>query len=194
MKLSLLIFTVLSSLFITHTQAAESYLVMEANSNRVLLALNSEKKRPVASLTKIAATKVILDWAKISQTSLTTMVVIPETSAVFPGANPMNLRPGDRLTIRDAIYSSMLGADDIAMYALAEHVGRELLARRQRQGEPQKTFVAEMTHLAKALGMRKTRFVTPYGLDLKWKKGYSTAADMPGSASMPCATPDSFFT
>ena len=37
------------------SQAAESYLVMEANTGRVLLAYNTEKKRPVAGLTKIAA-------------------------------------------------------------------------------------------------------------------------------------------
>lgn len=30
------------------SQAAESYLVMEANTGRVLLAYNTEKKRPVA--------------------------------------------------------------------------------------------------------------------------------------------------
>ena len=178
MKLFLLIFTALTYFSLPCLRAAESYLVMEAHSNRVLLALNSEKKRPVASLVKVAAVKVTLDWAKISQTSLTSMVVVPETALTLPGPNPMGLRPGDRISVRDAIYSSMLGSDNMAMHALADHVGRALLARRQRQGDPQKTFVGEMTHLAKALGMRKTKFVTPYGMDLQRRKGYSTAADM----------------
>lgn len=151
---------------------------MEANSARVLLAANSEKKRPVAALAKIAAAKVALDWAKISKTGLTTMIVVPETAIQFSGANPMGLRPGDRLSIRDAIYSSMLGSDNMAMHALADHVGRALLVQRQIHGEPQKVFVAEMNHLAKAIGMRRTRFVSPHGLDLPRKKGYSTAADI----------------
>jgi len=151
---------------------------MEANSARVLLASNSEKKRPVAGLAKITAAKVALDWAKLSQTSLTTKIVIPDSALSFGGANPMGLRPGDHISMRDAIYSAMLGSDDMAMHALAVHIGQELLIRRQQQGDPQKTFVAEMNALSKMLGMRRTRFVTPYGLNLSRKKGYSTAADM----------------
>jgi len=152
--------------------------VMEANSARVLLASNSEKKRPMAGLAKIAAAKVALDWAKLSKTSLTTKIVIPDSALSFGGANPMRLQPGDHISMRDAIYSAMLGSDDMAMHALAVHIGQELLIRRQSQGEPQKVFVAEMNILAKSLGMTRTRFVTPYGLNLPRKKGYTTAADM----------------
>jgi D-alanyl-D-alanine carboxypeptidase (penicillin-binding protein 5/6) len=145
----------------------------------VLLASNSEKKRPIAGLAKIAAAKVALDWAKVSQTPLTTMVTVPDTALYFLGANPMGLHPGDRLSMRDAIYSAMLGSDDMAMHALAFHIGQALLVRRQRQGDPQKTFVKEMNTLAHTLGMRRTHFATPYGLhQSSWKKTYSTAADM----------------
>ncbi len=159
-------------------KAAESYLVMEAHSSRVLLAANSEQKRPVASLTKVATAKVVLDWAKLSQTSLSTMAVVPVSAVTFGGPNPMALRPGDRISLRDALYSALLGSDNIAAHVLADHVGRALLARRQRAGDPLKTFVAEMNELAKALGMRRTRFATAHGLDLPRQKGYSTAADM----------------
>jgi len=158
--------------------AAESYLVMEAHSGRVLLASNPEQRRPVASLTKIATTKVILDWAKVSQTSLSTMASVPQSALAFGGPNPMGLRPGDRIPLRDAMYSVLLGSDNIAAQTLADHVGRALLARRQRSGDPQKTFVTEMNRLAKALGMRRTRFSTAHGLDIQGKTGYSTAADM----------------
>lgn len=181
MKFFFLIYTTflgLLGLVVSPLQAAESYLVMEANSARVLLASNSEQKRPVAGLTKIASAKVVLDWAKISKTSLTTMVVVPDDALTFGGANPMGLRPGDRLSIRDAIYSSMLGSDDTSMLTLADHVGRALLVRRQHQGDPQKTFVNEMNQLAKALGMKRTRFRSVHGSDLKGRKGYSTAADI----------------
>ena len=181
MKFFFLLYTTflgLLGLVLSPLQAAESYLVMEANSARVLLASNSEQKRPVAGLTKIASAKVALDWAKISNTSLTTMVVVPESALTFNGANPMGLRAGDRLSMRDAIYSSMLGSDDMSMHALADQVGRALLVRRQRQGDPQKTFVNEMNQLAKALGMRRTRFSSAHGFELKGRKGYSTAADI----------------
>jgi len=158
--------------------AAESYLVMEAHSGRVLLAVDPEKKRPVASLTKIATSKVVLDWAKVSQTGLSAMASVPQSALTFGAPNPMGLRAGDRISLRDALYSARLGSDNIAAQTLSDHVGRALLARRQHNGDPQKVFVSEMNKLAKALGMRRTRFSTAHGLDLPGKKGYSTASDM----------------
>ncbi|MBT8045496.1 MAG: serine hydrolase [Verrucomicrobiae bacterium] len=158
--------------------AAESYLVMESHSGKVLLAANPEQKRPIASLTKMVTSKVVLDWARVSQTNLSTIITVPPTALSFGGRNPMGLRPGDRMTLRNAIYSAMMGSDNIAAYAMADYVGRSLLAKRGRSGDPQNEFVAEMNHLAKALRMRKTRFVNPHGLELPGKKAYSTASDM----------------
>ena len=57
-------------------KAAESYIVLESHSGRVLLAAHPDQKRPVASLTKVATAKVVLDWAKISQTSLSAMAPV----------------------------------------------------------------------------------------------------------------------
>ena len=178
MKFFHLFLFALSTIISCQLKASESYLVMEANSNRVLLAKNSEKKRPVDGLAKIAAARVALDWARLSKTSLNTMMIVPDSVFQFPGANPMGLRPGERLSIRDAIYSAMLGADTTAMHTLAHYVGQALLVRRQKQGDPQKVFVREMNILAKSLGMKHTRFVTPSGLHLGRKKTYSTASDI----------------
>lgn len=159
-------------------QAAESYIALEAHTGKVLLAADPEKKRPVASLTKIATAKVVLDWAQASQTSLATQATVPPSAFAFASANPMGVQPGDRITLRDALYSAVMGSDNIAAHTLAEHVGRALLAHRRKTGDPQKVFVYEMNNLAKALGMRKTRFATSHGLDLPGSKGYSTASDM----------------
>lgn len=158
--------------------AAESYIAVEAHSGKVLLAANSEKKRPIASLTKIATAKVVLDWAKASQTSLATMITVPQSAFVFGGPNPMRLQPGDQITLRDAVYSAMMGSDNIAAHALADFVGRSLLAHRRLNGDPEKVFVTEMNNLAKSLGMRRTKFTNAHGLQLSRRRGYSTASDM----------------
>lgn len=158
--------------------SAESYLVMEANSARVILASDSEAKRPVASLTKIATAKVVLDWAKVSGSSLSTLAVVPNITLNQGVVNPMGLRPGDKVSLRDAIYSSLLGSDNVAAITLSNYVGSALLAHRRRTGNPQTAFIREMNNLAKGLGMKKTRFTSPHGLDLAGKAGYSTAADM----------------
>lgn len=156
----------------------ESYLVLEVHSGKVLLAANPDRKHPVASLTKMATAKVVLDWARVSRASLADVISVPQSALLFGGVNPLGLKPGDRISLRDALYSTLLGSDNIAAHTLADHVGRHLLIRRRRTGDPLKEFVSEMNQLAKALGMRKTRFATPHGLEVSNRSGYSTAADM----------------
>jgi len=177
MKFPISVIAILLATIFQSLIAAESYITLEAHSGRVLLAANPDKKRPVASLTKVATAKVVLDWAKVSQTSLSSMVTVPPSALTFGGPNPLGLQPGDRMSLRDALYSTLLGSDNIAAYTLANHVGSALLTRRRQGGDTLKTFVKEMNQLAKALGMRKTRFSSPHGLELR-SKGYSTAADI----------------
>lgn len=160
------------------SQAAESYLVMEANSGRVLLAYNTEKKRPIAGLTKVAAARVALDWATLSKTSLSTYISVPQSASLLTGPNPMQLVPGDRIQLRDALYAALLSSDYIAAHSLAVHVGQAILSRRQLQGDAHEAFVYEMNQLAKSLGMRRTRFTTAHGLDGFAKRAYSTASDV----------------
>lgn len=155
-------------------------MVMEAHSGKVLHAVNSTVRRPVASLAKMATAAVTIDWATATGTDIgKTMITVPETVALVGGPNSMNLQPGERLTLRDALFAAMLGSDNLAALAIADHVGRELLRARGRQGEPVVTFVAEMNRLAKALGMSQTRFNNPHGLDRPNTPGaLSTAADI----------------
>jgi D-alanyl-D-alanine carboxypeptidase (penicillin-binding protein 5/6) len=159
--------------------AQESLMVVEAYSGKILVASNASAKRPIASLTKIATGVVAVDWAIAAGADLgTLMMTVPETVMRVGGPNPMNLQPGDRLSMRDALYSALLGSDNLAALTLADHVGREILLRRGGSGDPVVAFVAEMNLLSKALGMTQTRFANPHGLERKGTKAYSTAADV----------------
>ena len=154
-------------------------MVVEAHSGKVLIARNSTVKRPVASLTKIATGVMIVDWAEAAGIDLDTReAIVPQAVAMMPGPNPMSLQAGERLTLRDALYSAMLGSDNMAALTLADHVGREFLARKRRSGDPVAAFVSEMNRLAKALEMKKTKFINPHGLEFQGKAGVSTAADI----------------
>lgn len=164
---------------IASAQAPESVMVVEAYSGKILIASNASAKRPVASLTKIATAAVTVDWATATDTDLgETSISVPDTVTLVGGPNPMNLQPGDRLTLRDALYSALLGSDNLAALAIADHVGREILSRRGEAGDPVAAFVGEMNQLAKALGMLRTQFANPHGLDRPGAKAFSTAADM----------------
>ncbi len=162
-----------------NAQAPESVMVVEAYSGKILLATNSSLKRPVASLTKLATAIVAVDWATATESDISQLVITaPQTITMVGGPNPMNLQPGESLTLRDALYSALLGSDNLAALTIADHVGRQILAKRGKQGDPVATFVDEMNKLAKLIGMNDTRFINPHGLERPRAQGLSTAADM----------------
>jgi serine-type D-Ala-D-Ala carboxypeptidase (penicillin-binding protein 5/6) len=160
-------------------QEAESVMVVEAYSGKILIAHQADVKRPIASLTKIATAIVAVDWAAAAGTDIGAVnITAPETVALVGGPNPMNLQPGDQLTLRDALYSAMLGSDNLAALTIADHVGREILSRRGKTGDPVAAFVEEMNRLGKALGATQTRFANPHGLERSGAKAFSTATDV----------------
>lgn len=170
---------VLGGLFFPSARGQESVMVVEAHSGKILIASNAAAKRPIASLTKIATGAVAVDWSVATGADLGTLrITVPQTAALVGGPNPMNLQPGDSLSMRDALYSALLGSDNLAAITIADHVGREMLTRRGKNGEPLAEFVAEMNRLAKALGMNQTRFANPHGLERPGAKAFSTAADV----------------
>lgn len=172
--LAAIIFPLVSAL---HGQ--ESVMVMEAYSGKVLVASNATVKRPIASLAKIATGAVTVDWSVATGADLGKLrITVPQTITLVGGPNPMNLQPGDSLTMRDALYSALLGSDNLAALTIADHVGREILTRRGKNGDPVAEFVSEMNRLASALGMAQTRFANPHGLERPGAKAYSTAADV----------------
>lgn len=160
-------------------KAKESLIVVESHSGKVLVADGAAEKRPVASLTKIATAVVAIDWAAATGNDLAkTSLVVPSTAALVGGHNPLNLQPSETILLRDALRAALLGSDNIAALSVADHVGRELLARRGKTGDPVAAFVGEMNRLAKSLGMIRTRFANPHGLERPNTKAHSTAADM----------------
>jgi D-alanyl-D-alanine carboxypeptidase len=156
-------------------KSTAAYLVMDATTGYVLESSNPNRKLQVASLTKIASAMVVLDWLEVSKRSADESVTVPAQALSFPSPNPCGFQPGDSLSIRDLLYAMLLQSDNIAAAALAEHVGRSL------PGEiaPADRFAAQMNALARRLGMTRTLFLNPHGLDgLESKLPYSTAADM----------------
>jgi D-alanyl-D-alanine carboxypeptidase (penicillin-binding protein 5/6) len=168
----------LGAAVVARVAAQESVFVVEAHSGRVLITAESGKKRPVASLTKMATAIVVLDWAKVTGTDLGLETLVPSSAGVLGGANPMGLRPGDRITLRNALYSALLGSDNTAAQTMAHHVGFAMLRQRGQTGDPLKAFVEEMNVLARTLGMSRTKFANVHGMDNAGERGMSTASDM----------------
>lgn len=176
--LARLLLPLLPVLSLMTAPAQEAFFVVEANSGRILLAQDALERKPVASLTKIATSLVVLDWAEATKTDLGTIALVPQSVITLGGSNPMGLRPGDQITIRNALYSALLGSDNASAETLAHHVGAALLRVRGKSADPVEVFVREMNVLAKRLGMHKTRFGNAHGMDNDGKRGLSTATDM----------------
>jgi serine-type D-Ala-D-Ala carboxypeptidase (penicillin-binding protein 5/6) len=163
-------------------QLAAAYVLADHTSGYILESYKGEQKRPIASLTKIATAKVVLDWAASTSTDLSQLISIPPEAIRPYGTNPIGLQPDDQMSYRDLIYSAMMESDGTAAYALAYTVGASLRSRAAGSlGElgAIETFVTQMNALARQLGMERTLFVNPDGLEPeKGPQPYSTATDL----------------
>jgi serine-type D-Ala-D-Ala carboxypeptidase (penicillin-binding protein 5/6) len=162
--------------------AAQSSITIDAKTGFILEKVQPDKKRQVGSLTKIATAMVVLDWAAKHGGDLAQVAAIPEAAFVGTSENNIGFQPGDTITLRDLLYAALVQSDSIAAHTLADHVGRVLQGQVPPSGEaasgtPVDYFVLQMNALAQHLGMERTRFLNPSGLDGK-EKPFSTAADI----------------
>jgi D-alanyl-D-alanine carboxypeptidase len=178
-RLQRLLLGILGTMMLSVVTALEAFMVVEAHSGKVFMAQNSNVKRPVASLTKIATGVVATDWAIATGQDLKkVMATVPESITRVGGPNPLNLQPGQQISLSDALYAALLGSDNLSAMTIADHIGRDINNRRGKNGEPIWTFVQEMNELSRVLGMKSTKFLNPHGLELPKQEGFSTAADM----------------
>lgn len=161
----------------SEAQDSNSYIVVDTNHKKILAENDADKKRPVASLTKIATVLVSLDWIDATQGEETAKMIVPSSAGVMGGANPLGMQPGDRISVRDALYGAMLASDNVSAQTLADYFGWQMI-RKTGGTDPIKVFVDQMNALAKTLGMTRTKFVNPHGLDHDGPVGTSTARDM----------------
>ncbi len=163
-------------------KAAEASITIDSKTGFVLEKVQADKKRQVGSLTKIATAMVVLDWSTKQGGDLAQVATVPAAALAETSENNIGFQPGDTITLRDLLYAALVQSDNIAAYTLADHVGRALQAQLPPSGEAAPGtmvdhFVRQMNALAKHLGMERTRFLNPSGIDTK-EKPYSTAADI----------------
>ena len=157
-------------------EAPAAYVISDSTTGFVLEQSAGTKKRPVASLTKIATALVVLDWAAQTKADLSQLATVPTTAGRLGTPQGVGFQPGDQCSLRDLIYAALMQSDNLAAETLAEHVGAEL---RDGQLPPTTAFAAQMNALARQLGMLQTRFLNAHGLDhLERSIPVSTAADL----------------
>jgi D-alanyl-D-alanine carboxypeptidase len=141
-----------------------AYLVVDANSGRVLYEKNAGSPRYPASLTKMMTLYMLFEAIKKGDIRMDQTLPVSKKAAAQPQTN-ISLREGDRLPVKTVIESLVVrSANDSAM-VVAEALG-----------ETQWNFALMMTKKGRQLGMKNTVFKNPNGLPDNGQ--HTTAYDM----------------
>ena len=142
---------------------AQSAVLMDADTGRILYAKNAKEQRPMASTTKIMTLILALENANPDD-----IVMISDYAASMPDVQ-LHLRAGEHYRLGDLLYSMMLESHNDSAVAIAEHVGGTAPG-----------FAALMNAKARDIGCYATYFITPNGLDAEDDTGVhsTTAADL----------------
>ncbi len=137
---------------------AKSALVMDRETKAVLFSKAMDSKVPVASLTKLVSALVVLKYNPElkGQARLEYEDYIPNLTRF--------IRPGELYQFRDLLYAAIIASDNNAISLLSRSLGIT-----------QEVFVDQMNLVANEIGMGKSHFVEPTGLD---PNNISTAHDV----------------
>lgn len=144
--------------------AAKSWILMDADSGRVLAEHNPDERLPPASLTKLMTAYLVERELDRGNIDLDDTVRVSE-NAWRTGGSKMFIEVNTDVSIRDLLYGIIIQSGNDASVAVAEHLAG---------GEA--PFADMMNQHAARLGLSNTHFVNATGLP--HPEHYSTARDL----------------
>ena len=127
--------------------AAKGAIVLDEKTGAVLFVKDGDRNHAVASLSKLLTALVVADTAPDWQATVT---IVPED---LRGGGIEYFLVGDRVTVKDLLYTSLVASSNTATVAFARSTGLSSEA-----------FAARMNEKAASLGATGARFVEPTGL------------------------------
>lgn len=153
-----------SALTPAHAAPRQASMAIDANSGTVLHNRSGDAACYPASLTKMMTLYMTFELIEQGRLNYATKIKMTPTAAAAPPSK-LKLKPGDELTVLNAIKALITkSANDVAA-ALAEHIGGS-----------EANFARMMTKRARELGMTSTVFKNASGLPNAEQK--TTARDM----------------
>ncbi|PRB74519.1 D-alanyl-D-alanine carboxypeptidase family protein [Pseudomonas sp. MYb185] len=146
------------------TVAASSYLLIDANSGKVLVEHNSDEPLPPASLTKMMTSYIASMEILRGQLKEEDEVLVSE-KAWRMGGSKMFIEVGNRVPLIDLLRGVIIQSGNDASVAVAEHIAGS-----------EESFADLMNSHAKRLGMHNTHFENSTGLPAEGH--VSSARDM----------------
>lgn len=138
---------------------AKAWALIDARSGEVLASHGGAQRLPIASTTKLMTAYVALQELPLDR------IVRAAPYEPIYGESLLELRPGQRVSVRDLLYGLILRSGNDAAYDLA-------LAAAGSES----AFVRQMNLRAAALGLSDTHYANPIGLDEAGN--YSSALDL----------------
>lgn len=145
---------------------AESGVLMDVNTGRVLYAFNENKPLYPASVTKIMSMLLIAEALDEKKISLGDKVTA-SFNASSKGGSQIWLREGEQMTVDELLRATAIASANDACTALGEFIAGS-----------EEAFVKRMNERARELGMKNTFFVNCSGLDDDTTKHLTTAYDI----------------
>lgn len=143
---------------------AQSAILMERDTGKIMFDKNAHKKLPPASMVKIMTLLLIMEQIDKGELKKEEMVRISENAASM-GGSQVFLENGEEMSVDDLIKAVAIASGNDASVALAERIAGS-----------EEAFVAKMNQKAEALQLKNTVFKNVTGLPVKGQ--YSTAHDM----------------
>lgn len=131
--------------------AAKSWILMDANTGRVLVEENANQSLPPASLTKMMSSYVVSSEMAKNKFNEDTLVPISVTAWKM-GGSKMFVREGTEVTVKDLLRGLIIQSGNDATVALAEFVAGA-----------EDSFADVMNQYASLLGMSNSHFVNATG-------------------------------
>ena len=144
--------------------SANSYVMMDFNSGRIIAESNPDERVEPASLTKMMTGYVVASELQQGTIKLTDEVVISEKAWRMEGSR-MFIEVNKRVLIEDLLKGLIIQSGNDAAVALAEHIAGS-----------EESFSGMMNDFAQKLGMSGSSFVNATGLP--HPDHYTTARDM----------------
>ena len=146
---------------------AQSAVLIENSSGRIIYEKEKDKELIPASITKIMTLLLIFEALEKGQIHLEDSVSVSEYAASM-GGSQVFLEPGETQTVDTMIKCISVASANDAAVAMAEYVAGS-----------EQAFVDQMNQKAKDLGMKHTHFMNCNGLDDSIESGhYSSAYDV----------------
>ena len=127
---------------------SQAAVVIDNKTGRVLFAKNADEKRPMASLTKIMTSIMLVENCELDE-----LIEVP-SQATWIGGSTVGLKKGDKVTAKALLYGMLLPSGNDCAYTVGIHIGGTI-----------ENFANMMNEKVKSMGITDTSFANPHGLD-----------------------------